>query len=67
MPAYNTDYSSNGKAVIDKIVDNGFEHDGTSPLISKEQHCQPKIRQCMVASGRYYNSIEDTQTLLEGE
>ena len=69
MPASNSDYSSNGKAAIDKIVDNGFELDETisSPLINKEQHCQPKTRQYMVASGCYYNSIEDTQPLLEGE
>ena len=67
VPVSNSDYSSNGKAAIDKIIDNGFEHDETTPLISKEQHCQPKTRQCMVASGHYYNSIEDTQPLLEGE
>ena len=80
MPASNTEYSSDGTAVIDKIDDvndddndDDFERDETSPLISQEQDSQPQTRQHlrsrhMVPPGRSYNSTEDTQPLLdEGE
>lgn len=45
-------------------------HDESSPLISKRQPSQPKTRKrprskYFVASGRSYNSMEDTQRLLE--
>ena len=74
MLSSSTEYSPDGKVIIDKIygvdVDDDFEHDETSPLISKEQHRQPKTRQhlrsrYLVASGHSYNSAEDTQPLLE--
>ena len=54
----------------DDDVDDDFEEDETSPLISKEHHRQPKTRQHLrsqhlVTSGHSYNSVEDTQPLLE--
>ena len=54
----------------DDDVDDDFEEDETSPLISKEHHGQPKTRQHLrsrhlVTSGHSYNSVEDTQPLLE--
>ena len=69
MPASNTE------VVIDKIYDDDddddFEHDETSPLISKEKQKQAKTRHLrsrhMVASGRSYSSTEDAQPLLEEE
>ena len=73
LEASSTEYSTDSKVVIDKIYsdeDDDFEHDETSPLISKEQHRQPKTRQHLrsrhlVTSGHSYNSVEDTQPLLE--
>ena len=72
MPASNAEYSPDGNVVNDKICedDNDFEEDETSPLISKEHHRQPKTRQHLrsqhlVTSGHSYNSVEDTQPLLE--
>ena len=69
MPASNTE------VVIDKIYDDDddddFEHDETSPLISKEKQKQAKTKHLrsrhMVASGRSYSSTEDAQPLLEEE
>ena len=77
IPASNAEYSPDGNIVNDEICDDAdnvdddvFEEDETSPLISKEQHRQPKTRQHLrsrhlVTSGHSYNSVEDTQPLLE--
>ena len=74
-PPSNAEYSPDGKAAIDKIHDDDdddddFEHNDTSPLISKVQDSQPQTRQHlrlrqMVPPGRSYSSTEDTQPLLE--
>ena len=45
MPASITEYSPDGKVIIDKIYDDDdddFEHDETSPFISKEKQRQLK-------------------------
>ena len=76
--ASNIEYPPHGKVVVDEIYgeedydDDVFEHDETSPLISKEQHRQPKTRQYlrsrhMLASGCSYNSTEDSKPLLKEE
>ena len=70
MPISNAEYFPDGKGEIYGDDDDVFEHDETSPLISKEQHRQSKTRQHLrsrhlVASGHSYNSVEDTQPLLE--
>ena len=94
MKAFNTEYTRDGKAAIDKTYsdddddddnhdddddddddDDGVDdsqHDETSPFITTKQQRQPKLRQHLrsqhiMASEHSYNSIEDTQPLIEQE